>query len=269
MFGYNKPWPKKENYAGFLEDIVSGFRAIGNDRNSLLLYGSTARQDSSFVPGRSDIDMVAIFDYDVVTDKDELLALSGIIANALSRNPVKVQISPVDTTTMRDGRFLSYDDSFDGYFKIEGKTLFGPHYSKDMIFTKERDGTTSSLAFNLRKIRQQLLMSRHNINSDYEIFVESFAKALSAIGDISKKIVFLSRGELMGPRFKSLDELAKMFPDVDMEPIYQIKHLSHNLDALSKMYKGPAEKMVNFWANALTCYESVLREYVHSTNKDL
>jgi hypothetical protein len=269
MFGYDKPWPAKENYDGLLEQVVKGLERLGNKRNSFMIYGSSARRDVDFVPGRSDIDALLVFDYDVVIAKEEFMAVSRILADALIKHPVNLQLTAQDTTTMNDGRLFTFGTSFKEYFKQEGKVLFGPDYREGMNFIEEKPEVTSTLAFNLRKVRQQLLMSTYDIQQQYQIFVKNFGKALGTIADISKKVVYLAKGDLIASRFGSINDLINLYPAINVEPLLKIKHLFHDLEELSALYKGPTDYMVDFWTQALTCYEAVIKEFIHSTNKSL
>ena len=68
--GYNQKRPQKEHYQRFEKELVSGLEKLGLEGVSLLIYGSYIRGD--YVPGRSDIDAVLIFDDDVVINKENV-----------------------------------------------------------------------------------------------------------------------------------------------------------------------------------------------------
>jgi len=86
-----------------------------------MLYGSYVRGD--YVPGRSDIDAVLIFPEDVVTDKIAIGKISRLLYNILIETNVKFQVTPLDTTVMKDGRFNSFTDDFIEYFRDEGRIM--------------------------------------------------------------------------------------------------------------------------------------------------
>lgn len=259
ILGYNTPRPRRENYQDFMDKLVEGLNELGDNGLSLMIYGSFLRGD--YIPGRSDIDAVLTFPYDVVIDKEFLHEVSLILYNVLKGNNIPFQVSPLDVTTMRDGRFNSFTDDFYDYFRLEGKVIVGPDYRTEMVCLSVKTGEESTLSHNLRKIRKSLLFAEHDRQEDYEKFLEQFNATLNAVSRGSKQILYLVDGELRKNRFSALRELSKYFPTVNLEPLERIKYLYYNLDKLNQLYRNPDEMML-IYNSTSTLLEEVIREYI-------
>ena len=226
---------------------------------SLMLYGSFVRGD--WQAGRSDIDAVLIFPDDVVTDKKRFRDVSRIVSEALCRNPIPFQVTLTDLETMRDGRFNSYNPSFQPYFERERRVVVGPDYNDQFRFEMPTHPEQEALRFNLRKSRQGLLLAEHDRTQRYERFIERFTKALDATSRGSKQILFMVDDCLRLNRFSALTELPLIFPEVNLEPLERIRHLYHHLDELDALYQKP-EDVIALWSSTLTFFEEVIRGYI-------
>lgn len=259
VLGYNEERPTERQYHNFIKKLINGLEKLGNNDLSLMLYGSYVRGDSIY--GKSDIDAVLTLPYDVVTDKEFLSEVSAVLYNALKKNNVKFQVSPLDTGILRDGRFNSFTSDFYNYFLSEGKIIFGPDYREEMNCLHLKTGEESTLSHNLRKIRQSLLLAKHNKLKDYKKFLEGFNSTLDAVSRGSKQILFLADGKLRKNRFSALEELSRFFPSVNTEPLRRIKFLYYHLGKLDKLYRKSTELM-QVWNSALTFFEEVIRGYI-------
>ncbi|MFA5993088.1 MAG: nucleotidyltransferase domain-containing protein [Candidatus Pacearchaeota archaeon] len=262
VLGYDEPRPTKGNYKDFLDKLVGRLRSDRLNGLSLMVYGSYVRND--FVPGRSDIDAVLTFPYDVVIPKGLMSLISTCIHYSLDGNNVPFQVCPIDTTTMRDGRFNPFTEDFHNYFQTEGRVLVGPDYRKEMVCLKTKTGEENTLSHNLRKARMALLFVEHDRQDGeqgYRKLLERFNSTLNTASRGSKQILYLVDGRLRKNRFSALAELGHIFPEVDTEPLERIKHLYTHLDELDTLYGNPKE-MMRVMNDSVTFFESVIKAYI-------
>ena len=257
--GYDESRPKAENYSSFLEKFVSGLEKIGNKELSFMIYGSYVRGESDF--GRSDIDALLIFPNDVVTDKEEMSKISELVAFAQRKNKIPLELTPVDLRTMSDGRFNSYDPSFERYFVSEGKILFGPDYKNNFRFELPKMPDQESVKTNLWMSRRALIMSEWQRQLHYTKFLDGFDTTLRKASRASKQILGMMDGKLRLNRFSALEEIEKIFPQVDSSPLKKIRHLFKNLDELDKIYKHPDE-VIEIWKSSVTFFEQIIKVYL-------
>lgn len=260
VLGYNEKRPLKDNYNNFLEKFVNGLKELGNKEISLMIYGSYVRGD--YVPGRSDIDSLLIFPDDVIIDKSILRECSKILANAQIGNNIPFQVTLTDLRTMQDGRFNSYDPNFKQYFEDEGKIIYGNDYRNHFNYPLAIYSDQNALRFNLRKSRLGLLFSEHDRNTDYRKFLERFNKTLDATSRASKQVLTMKDGKLRKNRFSALEELSRIFPELDIEPLKKIKILYNNLEELDNIYKNPI-KLIDVWNDSVTFFESLIKVYIN------
>jgi len=259
MIGYNKPRPEEKNYTDFIEKITKGLNELNEQGLCLMLHGSYVRGD--YIPGRSDIDATLILPNDVITDKKLLREISQITYHALEGNEVPFQVTPLDITTMRDGRFNSYTNEFMAYFKTEGKIVVGPDYRDEITCLESKIGDLGALSFNLRKIRIGLVFAEKNKREDYERFLDNLMKTLNAVSRGSKQVLYLTDGQLRKNRFSALKEMPQTFPNINLEPLEEIHHLFHKLDRLDKVYRKP-EEVQRLTEKSTTFLEEVIREFI-------
>jgi hypothetical protein len=260
--GYNCERPTQKNYDGFVTEFTRGLEDLQIDGLSLMLYGSYLRPQD-FVAGRSDIDAVLIFPDNVVIDKTNFHRASIVLANALEGNNISFQVGVCDLSTLRDGRFNTYDPSFDGYFDNEAQ-IFGTDYRNQMKFILPDMPQQCSVSTNLRKTRNGLLFAQHCLRSGktgYEEFLGRFNKSLQAISRSSKQVVSFVTGEFGNYRFSGVDEIREYFPDVNLDPLLEIKRLYENLDELDALCKSPDE-VFHLWNKATTFMEKLIKAYM-------
>jgi len=260
VLGYNERRPRTADYQIFLERITRGLRAFVDSGLSLMIYGSYVRGD--YTPGRSDIDGVLIFPDDVVTNKPTIREISLLLHNTLREHSLSFQVTPLDVTVMRDGRFNSFTKDFAEYFHEEGKVLVGPDYRDEMVCLPQKTGEEVALSHNLRKIRQALLFAEHDRHKRYERFLERFNKTLDAVSRGSKQILYLTDNRLRKNRFSALEELSHIFPHIDTEPLQHIKYLYTHPEKLDRLYES-SQRVIQTQETAVTFLEQMLREYIN------
>ena len=147
VFGYNERRPRKEDYEAFVDKFSKGLEQISgsmpNDELSLMLYGSYVRGD--YVPGRSGIDAVLIFPDDVVTDKTATRKISKLLHEILIERNVKFNVTILDLTVMKDGRFNYFTDDCIDYFREEGKIIFGLDCREQMTCLQLKTGEETAV----------------------------------------------------------------------------------------------------------------------------
>lgn len=259
VLGYDEIRPTMENYDSFLEKLVGGLEKLNNKEICLMIFGSHVRGDANY--GRSDVDSVLVFPHDVVIDKKVFKQISNIVTDAQIQNNIPLEITPVDLRTMSDGRFNSYEPSYDNYFKLEGKILFGPDYRNKFKFEFPTLQDQGSLTNNLWRSRRSLLLSDWQRKADYRKFLEDFNTTLNKASRASKQIMGMRDGKLRLNRFSAIKEIERYFPQVDIEPLKRIKHLYTNLDDLDALYKKP-EELTELWNSSLTFFEEMIKAYL-------
>lgn len=258
--GHNSPRPEAKHYRRFMDIFTKELERLNVGGLSLMLYGSYVRGD--FVAGRSDIDAVLTFPYDVVISKRLMRDISNSLQRSLISGNIPFQVSPLDTTIMKDGRFNSFTLDFKDYFQSEGRIILGPDYREEMVYLKTKTGEESALSHNLRKARIGLLFAEYDRMEDYEKFLRGFITTLNAASRASKQVLFLADGKLRKERFSALSELEKCFPGINVGPLEEIKYLYNNTSKLDELYKDPDEVM-KVWNSAATFFEELIREYIH------
>lgn len=260
VLGYDEKRPEKINYMDFDIKLVNGLRELGIEGLSLILYGSHVR--NTYTPGRSDVDAMLIFPDDVVTDKHNISLCSKVLSDSLEGNNIPFQVSVCDLATMKDGRFNTYDPSFQYYFKEEAVTVLGPNYLPEFKYELPTITDLGTLRFNLRRVRNGLLFSEHNMNNDYKAFLEDFHKSLGKVADTPRKIFKMAAGKLQHKeRFTALARLREEFPEVDMKPLEIIKDLFSNTAKLDTLYRYPS-KILEFWNHSVTTMEQIIKGYM-------
>jgi predicted nucleotidyltransferase len=258
IIGYNTERPRAENYTDFEKKFVLGLSGLKINGLSLMLYGSYVRGD--YVAGRSDIDAVLIFPDDVVIDKQNLHRVSMVLHQALKGNNIPFQVTVTDATTMRDGRFNSYDESFREYFDEEAR-ITGTDYRPQITYELPTMNEQVPIRFNLRKTRTGLLFAEHDKNEDYETFLAKFNKSLDAVSRGSKQIIYLIDGELRKNRFSAVKVIGQTFPEVNLELLLRIKQLYNNPHKFDEIYKNP-DQVLDLWNSAVTLMEEMIRGYL-------
>ena len=262
ILGYNQPRPTEKEYHNFLDRLITGLETLGNNELSLMVWGSYPRGD--YNPGRSDIDAILFFPYDVVVDKEFLKECSTVLKNSLKGNELMrelFQVTPLDTGIMKDGRFNSFTNDFREYFNLEGKIILGPDYRKKIVYLNKKTGEQASISHNIRKIRQSLLFSEFDIESNYEQFLRGLNSSLNAVSRGSKQILYLADGKLRVNRFSALEELSDFFPRINIKPLEKIKDLFNNPKRLDKVYLSSQEAL-NLWVSSVTFLEELIKEYI-------
>jgi len=118
-----------------------------------------------------------------------------------------------------------------------------------------------SVKTNLWMSRRALIMSEWQRQLHYTKFLDGFDTTLRKASRASKQILGMMDGKLRLNRFSALEEIEKIFPQVDISPLKKIRHLFKNLDELDKIYKHPDE-VIEIWKSSVTFFEQIIKVYL-------
>lgn len=259
ILGYDTKRPSTEDYLDFEEQLISEFSRSSLEGSSIMLYGSYVRKE--YDAGRSDIGAVLIFSDDVIINKLKLLQCSNILSSILTKNYIPFQVSVNDLTTLKDGRFTTYGEDFEDYFRKERKIIVGPDYFNQITFMDEKSGVLHIAAFNLRKSRTDLLFSKYHQTHKPETLIKNFERGLSSALNTTKQIAYLTNGELIKNKFNSIGYISDNYPKIKLEVLAQIRYLFKNPTELDSLYLQP-DSMITLWTSALNTSEELIREYI-------
>jgi len=258
MMKYKKYRPSKKEYDGFIEYLVEEI-SKKQPKTCFYIYGSYARGD--YTIGRSDIDGGIILDSDVITNKTKVMELAKIIKESLEQNRITPQINLLDRKTNQDGRFMSYTSDYTNYFKEQAKVLSGPNYIDEMHGLESKPSVLNRTAFNFRKIRNGLLYSLDNLETDDKKFVEDFEKSLDAVAGLPKNLVMMVDGKLIPDKFKSVERIKEIFPDVDYGTLEYVTYLLKNPKEIDDLFND-SQEVLRVWQEALTSFEELVKAFI-------
>lgn len=258
MMKYKKYRPSKEEYDGFIEHLVEEI-SKKQPKTCFYIYGSYARGD--YTVGRSDIDGGIILDSDVITNKTKVMELAKIIKEGLEQNRITPQINLLDRKTNQDGRFMSYTSDYTNYFKEQAKVLSGPNYIDEMHGLESKPSVLNRTAFNFRKIRNGLLYSLDNLETDDKKFVEDFEKSLDVVAGLPKNLVMMVDGKLIPDKFKSVERIKEIFPDVDYGTLEYVIYLLKNPEEIDDLFND-SQEVLRVWQGALTSFEELVKAFI-------
>ena len=62
-------------------------------------------------------------------------------------------------------------------------------------------------------------------------------------------------------RFSALEELSKVFSNIDLEPLIRMKTIYHNLEELDSLYQN-SDKIIKVWEDSVSFFESLIKAYL-------
>lgn len=266
LLGYNQPRPTEENYRNFQEKLIAGLKELDIPGISLMLFGSYIR--GKYDVGRSDVDGVMIFPDDVVIDKSNLAKVAVVLHKALKGNNVPFQVSVSDLTTMKDGRFNTYDKTFKDYFFDDTEAIvIGTDYREKLRYELPTMCEQIPVRFNLRKSRTGLLFAEHDRHEDYEAFLRRFTKTMDSASRGSKQILYFMDGTLRKERFAAEDIIADVFPEIDTTPLSRIRKMYQDPPQIDAIYKKP-EEVMQLWNATVTFFEEMIRAFIRKVPRE-
>ncbi len=249
---------QNSDYDKFIEEFAGRMQRDHSD-SCFYVYGSFARGDYKS-ERESDIDGGIILDSGIVTSKDEVLDISRILAECLARHRVPIQFNLTDRGSNKDGRFLSYTRDYTDHIKSRGKVLAGIDYTPEMNGIDYRSGVLNSVAYNFRKVRNNMLASLDNQANNEEEFDRCLRKSIDLVVKIPKKIIWLhGRDETVEDADEARKILRDVLPGVDTDEIEMLDRLRHM--PRNDVFWVDKERGLRLYARALDAFEKMLEAY--------
>ena len=259
VLGFDEQRPTKADYKRFLRTFAKGLEGIGIDRISLMIYGSYAMGRA--VIGRSDIDALLILPGDVVISSEAMEQASRALHEASRENNTPFQVTVSDLETMADGRFNTYDPTFEDYFRKNGRVVIGQDYRSAFRFERPESVAQEKLTHKLRGMRGRRLNRVIERGTGYVPYLESFEATLETASNISRYTMQIVMGEVQVTRFEELPILLQTFPEVNVDPLLRIRRLFRDTAQLDAIYKD--EEAVNsLWDSSVSFAEQLVRAYI-------
>ena len=256
--GWTHPRPTRKNYDTFAAKLCAGLSPLAEKGVSLILHGSYI--NGTYTPGRSDIDGLLIFPDDFVIDRTNLDLATTALADAMTDNAVPFQVVIADIASLLDGRFTGYNPTFNEYFRKEGRVMVGPDYRATFSFSLSGKSGQNEASHSLRKIRQGMLFSDYDSQTDYEQFLKRFCKALDATATLTKSVFLMTDSRVRVGKFSLVDELHETFPELDTTPWEMVKDLYTNPEKLDRLFARPQDTKT-VWHDARMFSESLVKAY--------
>ncbi len=262
---------RKEKFLDFSYELANYMK---KDHTQMCFYGygscfNDLREDSS------DLDGGIIFPR-TVTDKKAVLDISqkmNSLAKKFGIDEKNIQFNFLDRETCKDGRFLSYDTSYNIFLQKYGVILSGPNFLEEIIEINNKFGEGNSASFNFREVRNSFLIS-YLFREEKKM--KKFLKSVDLLKIKPKKIKLLrilaegredKYGVMADELYKKskkdfVDDVRILLPKVDLSIFGELDFLK-NQNELEKLSKNPDE-LVNVWGRVLGTYENIIKEYIET-----
>ena len=254
-------FPRLEDYDRFLDGFVSGLEEYKDV--CFYGYGSYFERKESFRPWISDFDGGLILDSEVVTDKKKIIELSELLEEAsqgtnLDRN--HFQFNLMDRGTNRDGRFLSYSDDYVEYIQSEGVVLTESDFVSEIGILKYKLPTLTSAAFNLRSLRNHLLLFRLN-QGDQGYIVDRTISGMKKTVKFPKRLLLISDEKLI-PRREAKETLEQRFTKVDWDEWERLESMLN--EPVETVYHNLqyTETALELSIRSLALVEQMIKDYL-------
>ena len=208
-----------------------------------------------------DIDGGLILNSGIITPKDKISAIAKSLAQSRTKTSLKTQFNLLDRATNKDSRFLSYSTDYTEWLKSRAKVIFGPNYLQEFNGIDFKSGVLSSCAFNLRKVRNNLLYSEVYLSNNPKEFQKRVENSIEISAKYPKKLLYLRKGKVVPSRNESKERLEKILENVDLSFI----------DTADALLKSPAElyqelkdedKALKLLTQSLESIEQMISSYI-------
>lgn len=247
------------DYRYFSEELVKRLKEENLEDVCFFVYGSFSRNEHN-PRFKSDIDGGFILDRGSITDKHKVGRVSKVISDCLDLHRVPTEFNLMDRNTNMDGRFMTYTPDYRLNLDREGRVLSGPDFLKEMNYMDYKSGVLYHLAFNLRGLRNGLLMFEENSRNDHSEMLENVSRAVEKTLKTPKKLLWLQNHEEIETNITTAREKLKdILPNVDysaLDYLYRIRERAANYDLSSK------DEALFFHRLGLTSMENMIDEYI-------
>lgn len=255
-------FPKPDDYLKFLEifssHLKNGFKDI-----CFYTYGSI-NNPREFYSGSSDIDAGLILDSGVISSKHrkKIKQLNEVLAEALIKTRIRIDLNLLDRQTNCDGRFLSYSQSMTDHIKTDGRIISGPAYFLDELNgLNYRHEDLSHGAFNLRDLRNRFLFSYYDSYNNYRDFAEGVLSNIKKAVKFPKQLVLIQTGKLIINKAEARKKLQEILEGVDLERIIELNSILRNTGVLLKELKN-RDNAIRLLEDSLDAVELIIRDYL-------
>ena len=120
-----------------------------------------------------------------------------------------------------------------------------------------------STAYNLRKVRNGLLMHFVNLREDPSMARKNIFSSRKVLWDMQKKLIELATGKIVFKENEVIDTFKELFPDYDLEPVetarFLKKHPSYYFSVLGNLERRNGFELSKEF---VTATELMIQEYV-------
>ena len=197
----------------------------------------------------------------VLTDKEQILELARIFADAQKQKRIKTQFNLLDLGTVRDGRFLSYGRDYTEWLKKEAKVVSGENYLGELNGLDFRSNPLQSAAFNFRRVRNLLFYSYHLAETEPKKLFEKTEVALESIAKFPKSLILLSDGRIIVSRKDAKKELETLVGNIDLSFIESLELLLRDPARFYSELENPYNS-ARLLSQGLECLERMILAYI-------
>lgn len=253
-------FPKREHYERFAEKFSD---IVAHSDLNFCFYGYGSFINGDFIPEISDLDGGLILDCEFVTPKDFVHELAVGLEHILRETSLGIQFNLMDRAINRDGRFLAYDDTYTEHLKDKANIFRGSNFLQEMNGMNYKREVLRSAAYNLRKVRNGLLMHFVNLAEDPLKARKNIFSSRKVLWDMQKKLIELATGKVVFEEKEVLDTFKKLFPDYDTGSVetalFLKKHPSYYFSVLGNHERKNAFELSKEF---VTATELMIQEYV-------
>jgi hypothetical protein len=253
--------PVAENYLRFMERFVSGLK----EHPDVSFYGFGSYTDGRRVFGNADIDGFLVLPGEVVSDKVKVRDISEILAKALKRNPVGVQLNLLDLESGRDGRFVSYTEDYTEFLKRNAVLFSGPEVVNQLRGFYFKSGILYSGSFNfcgpggVRNTALHVIDYLQNPQVHFEARVQA---ALDKVCKFPKKLLILINGDIVSCRHASQRRLEGILGEIDYDKLTMLNQLFDNPAELDRRLNDSSENVIGLLYEGLELMEQMVSAYI-------
>lgn len=254
--------PHEKDYFDFLERFTKGISEI-SPTTCFYVYGSIINPEECDY-GRSDIDGGLILDSGIITQKQEIIKLSELLARSLGSKGLKIQFNLIDRDTSKEGRFLSYSTDYTNWLKKRAKILSGPNYISEMNGRNYKAQVLDKASFNFcgpNSVRNVLFYSLVYYHKSKDEFVERALKATEKVAKYPHHLLWLRGKGVIDSRVEAKRKLESVLEDIDLSKLDKINEL---LDNPKKFYPYlyNKENAIKILTEGLECMEVMIDSYL-------
>lgn len=248
---------KFQDYRDFIERISEGVKRIIPDA-CFFLYGSSTTED--LVPGVSDVDGGIIFPRGPVTDKAAVRKLSEVL------KPTELKIdTDINLLTAGDGYFISYGKSYTDWIKDKGVVIAGPDLRQTLNGLESRTQELSSVAMNMRTIRNILLSVEENKYKEKEMrgnLQYDLERATKKLVSLPKTLYQIHSGDIRPRGTEALIICKNLFETIPKGLDWSCYVRGKEERMIREVRIITPEKAITRLEDVVTAYEEIIKRFM-------